>query len=134
MSGKTIGPSLERQMRTVHRRVLGQSANVDARHNIPRFVEPSGFPIHAVILDEKLEKAANFLREPKTAKATVLEWSTETEDYTELDWQLEVWNHDENKEYPKDTPGFAMNISGHYWFFGQCKAMKNREPEEEESP
>ena len=127
-SGKLIGPSLERQMRDVHRQVLNAGREVSPRAVSQASRMNSRYPVYAVILNAKLDKATNFKTGAKQAKATPLQWNDATEEFEELDWELDFWNHDENKEYPFDTPGFAKFIAGHYWFFGQCKAMTERTP------
>lgn len=82
---------------------------------------------YAVVLDEALAAAGDSMRSPTSGLATVLEWSTTDEEYTESELQIEAWNHSESTDHAIDTFGVAEWIDGHYWFFGDCDAMANRE-------
>ena len=83
----------------------------------------SRFPIHAVILDEELEEAT--ILEPTSGMATICEWDDDAETYTQTAEQLKVWNHS-GATHNVDTPGAAIAIHGHYWFFGDCGPMDER--------
>ncbi len=97
----------------------------------PRRRLTSRFPTHAVILDETLNAPLSFLAEPTGSidpaepNATVCAWSKEDEKYTQTERRLAVSNHS-TTDHAKDTPGAAIFINGHYWFFGDCDPMTSR--------
>jgi hypothetical protein len=119
---------------TVRRNLrTGRSKTVDTDYGSAKGLTPSRFPTRCVVLDEELEAAENSMRSPTSCLATVLTWSTTDEEYTETDpaRQITVWNHSETTNYEIDTFGTAEFIDGHWWFFGDCAAMSEREPEDD---
>jgi hypothetical protein len=78
----------------------------------------------AVILDAALPAASNAKTGATFALATVLEW--DGANYTETDEQETVWNHSESTSYGINTFGKIEEIDGHFWFFGDCRAMAPR--------
>jgi hypothetical protein len=79
-----------------------------------------------VILDDDLPAASHALTGPTSCTATVCEWSTTDEEYTETAKQITVWNHSENANHVVDTFGYARWIDNHWHFFGDCHAMNAR--------
>jgi hypothetical protein len=47
--------------------------------------------------------------------------------YEESPEQVTVWNHSETASHAINTFGWAKHLDGHYWFFGDCEAMNDRE-------
>ncbi len=82
----------------------------------------------AVILDAALAVATDSKTGATSALATVCDWSTTDDEYTESDpvQQITVYNHSESTSYSEDTFGVAQWINGHWWFFGDCAAMAAR--------
>lgn len=80
----------------------------------------------AVILDDDLPAASHALTGATSCLATVCDWSTTDEEYTETARQITVWNHSENANHSVDTFGYARLIDGHWHFFGDCHAMAAR--------
>ncbi|MEO1914370.1 MAG: hypothetical protein ABGW98_11010, partial [Myxococcales bacterium] len=91
---------------------------------------PSRFPIHAVILDEDLD-AADFLGTPTGStdlaqpNATICELDTSTGIYKQTTRRLAVVNRS-STDHSEDTPGAAIPVNGHYWFFGDCESIVDR--------
>ena len=91
----------------------------------------SQFPIHAVILDEALAGTSAFLDaptgsvDPSTPNATVCTWSKAAGKYTQSEQRIAVANHS-TTNHAIDTPGAAIPINGHYWFFGDCDPIASR--------
>ena len=91
---------------------------------------PSRFPIHAVILDEDLDGAMFLsvgtgsadLAEPN---ATICDYDSKTRKYTQTKKRIAVTNHSAT-DHVIDTPGAAIPVNGHYWFFGDCDPMFDR--------
>lgn len=80
-----------------------------------------------VVLDAALAVATNSMTGGTSGLATVLTWSTTDEEYSESDDQVTVWNHSESTAHAIDTFGTAKWMDGHWWFFGDCEAMADRE-------
>ena len=80
----------------------------------------------AVILDAALPAATHALTGGESCLATICEWSTVDEEFTETENQVTVWNHSESKSYDDDTFGIAKFIQGHWLFFGDCDGMADR--------
>jgi hypothetical protein len=91
----------------------------------------SRFPIHAVILDEALDAPEDFLSvgtgstNPAEPNATICDYDTETKKYTQTKKRIAVSNYS-TTDHDVDTPGAAIPINGHYWFFGDCDPMIDR--------
>ena len=89
------------------------------------------FLIHAVILDADLDAPASFLDEPTGStdpgdpNATICLWSKADNKYTQTEKRLAVSNHS-TTDHAIDTPGAAIAINGHYWFFGDCDPIVDR--------
>ena len=121
---KQVYAALSHYMRT-HRVSTETSEPIDRRL-------PGRFPIRAVILDEDLG-SANFLEEPTGStdplepNATVCRWDRDENKYEQTEQRLAVANHASGNS-SKDTPGAAIPIDGHYWFFGDCSPISDREP------
>lgn len=93
------------------------------------------------ILDEPLPRAESS-KKPSSAKATLVLWDYEKEEYREpadylpadyemTDEEIEagqetVYNFSEDKEYDEDTFGFGEWREPHHWFAGDCEAMVER--------
>ena len=92
--------------------------------------QPSLFPEYAVILDDDLPAASHSLTGGTHCLATVCRWSKSNRRYVETEKQIEVWNHSESISHVVDTFGEAKVKDGHYWFFGDCAAMNEREASE----
>lgn len=93
------------------------------------FIEIAQRPIvgqFVVILDEDLAAATHALTGASSCLATVCEWSTADEEYTETAKQITVWNHAEATSHVADTFGYARWIDNHWHFFGDCAAMASR--------
>ena len=92
---------------------------------------PTRFKTHAVILDEELAGVETFLSEASGStdlaepNATICEWDAETKKYKQTEKRLAVASHSA-EAHEVDTPGAAIPIDGHYWFFGECSPMENR--------
>ena len=82
-----------------------------------------------VILDDSLAVATDAKTGATSGDATVCEWDVDAEEYTESDpvRQITVYNHSESTAHAIDTFGVARWIQGHWWFFGDCEAMADRE-------
>jgi len=91
----------------------------------------SRFPTHAVILDTGLAAASSFLSsptgsiDPNEPNATICEVDSATGEYTQTDRRLAVANHS-TESHALNTPGAAISINGHYWFFGDCNIVTSR--------
>lgn len=126
MSGGMIGPEYDGQIRQtiIAVRQMGRtSTEMDLE---TQKKAGSRFPDHGVILDEALSAATHALTGATSALATVCRWNIETEEYTETDLQIKVWNHSETTPSSVDTFGFARHIDGHYCFFPDCAPMASR--------
>lgn len=122
-----ITPEYEEQIReTVIRDRRGRRTTVDGRPKLER-KQASAFPEHAVILDAALPAASHSLTGATHCKATVCRWSMTDKKYVETSRQIEVWNHSETISHGIDTFGEAKLKDGHYWFFGDCEPMNERE-------
>jgi hypothetical protein len=122
-----ISAEYELQIRdTVRRDIRGRRTSVDGRPTSPR-QQPSLFPEFAVILDADLPAASHSLTGATHCLATICRWSTSQRKYVETAKQIEVWNHGEATAHAVNTFGLARNIDGHYWFFGDCEPMADRE-------
>ena len=92
---------------------------------------PSMLKTKAVILDEALSGASSFLSEgdgsndPEEPNATICEYDRDTNTYTQTEERLAVTSHS-TESHAVDTPGAAIPIDGHYWFFGDCNAVTSR--------
>lgn len=86
----------------------------------------NGYREHVVVLDEDLAAASHSLTGATNAMATVCEWNSDDEEYTETARQLSVWNHSEHANHTVDTFGYARFIDGHWHFFGDCHPMGAR--------
>lgn len=121
-----ISAEYEKQIRQVVRRDLSR------RRASAEYVEPMKikaarrFPEIACILNATLGPATNFKTGGTSAMATVLDWNTDTEEWTESGKEEKVWNHSETANFAADTGGFARHIRGHYVFFGDCSPMADR--------
>ena len=82
----------------------------------------------AVVLNANLAAATNSKTGATSGLARVLTWSTTTSRYTESlpAAQITVYNHSESTAHAINTFGKAERIDGHWWFFGDCDAMKTR--------
>jgi len=83
-------------------------------------------PPIAVVLDATLAVAVNSKTGATSALATRCIWSSEQNEYSELQIQITVWNHSESDHYDAGTFGFASWIDGHWWFIGDCAPMAAR--------
>jgi hypothetical protein len=124
-----ISVPYEQQIRETVRH--GLRTNRRTRENIPAAPQKltSRFPDHAVILDADLAAATHALTGATSCLATVCRWDTVAEEYVETDQQVKVWNHAEATEHAVNTFGVARHIDGHYWFFGDCEPMADRDGE-----
>jgi hypothetical protein len=86
----------------------------------------SRFADKAVILNASLPAATHALTGAASCLATVCRWNVSSEEYTETDLEIIVWNHSESKSYDDDTFGIARFIQGHWLFFGDCAGMAAR--------
>ena len=100
---------------------------VDTDYDNQQRILPSRFRDRCVILDEALDAATHSLTGASSGLATLCQWSVDDEEYVETEDQITVWNHSESTDYAADTFGAARFIDGHYWFFGDCAAMADRE-------
>lgn len=125
-SGIFLSPEYDQQIRGLIRQDRGTHRNVNESEGLQAKKLPSRFRTLAVILDEALPAPTSAL-EPTTAKATVLRWSVSNAKYTETEFQIDVFNHAESKAHAINTFGAAQPIDGHFWFFGDCEPMANRE-------
>lgn len=80
--------------------------------------------IYAVILDAEL--AASTFLAPTSGLATVCRWSVADDEYTQTTQRLTVYNHSTANAAAVDTPGVAIWIDGHWWFFADCDAITGR--------
>ena len=81
---------------------------------------------YCVILDAALAAATNSKTGATSALAKVCTWDATTKRFSEVAYQITVYNHSESTSHAKDTFGVARFITGHWWFFGDCDAMKSR--------
>jgi cyclopropane fatty-acyl-phospholipid synthase-like methyltransferase len=79
-----------------------------------------------VILDAVLPAASHALTGASSCLATVCEWDTTEEEYTETAQQITVWNHAEAVSHVANTFGYARWIDAHWHFFGDCDPMAAR--------
>ena len=79
---------------------------------------------YAVILDVTLAASTWFV--PTSGLATVCRWSVDDEEYTQTTQRLTVYNHSTTNVAAVDTPGAAIWIDGHWWFFADCDAISSR--------
>lgn len=107
----------------------GLRTNRRTRENVPAAPQKlaTRFPDHAVILDADLPAAMHALTGATSCLATVCRWDTVAEIYVETNKKIKVWNHAEATEHGEDTFGVAKHIDGHYWFFGDCDPMADRD-------
>jgi len=127
MSGGLIGPEYDGQIRQTIVAVK-QMGRVSTEMDLTAQGKAAARLVpHAVVLDENLPAAADGKLTPSSALATVLRWSVAQSQYLETDLQIKVWNHSEATSFGIDTLGKADPIDGHYWFFGDCAAMGDRE-------
>ena len=89
----------------------------------PNTQKTTKFRIYAVILDEALT-GGTFLA-PSSGLATTCRWSVEDGEYTQTELQITVYNHS-SEDHAVDTPGAAILIDGHYWFFADCEPIASR--------
>jgi hypothetical protein len=82
----------------------------------------AGSKIRAVILDEEL--AAGTFLAPTSGLSTVCTWYGTA--YTQTTERLTVYNHSTTNAAAVDTPGAAIWIDGHWWFFADCGAIASR--------
>jgi len=115
--GKTIGPSLENQMRIVHGKVLGKDANIAARPAGPREPNPVKHPTYRVIIDTAIAANADPLGEPPGSttidNCTVLERNTATNRYRQTKRRLALSNESE-EAYAADDAAWAVWQDGRY--------------------
>jgi hypothetical protein len=126
MSGGLVGPELYQQISETivdsrRRRMVSTEGDMAAQQ-----LAASRFPDHAVILDAALAKATHALTGATSCLATICKWNIESEEYTETELQITVWNHSESKDYEDDTFGIARFVQGHWLFFGDCDGMAAR--------
>ena len=129
MSGVVMSPEFAGQVvETVKNDRRGRNVKtVDTDYGAAMQKLGSRFPRRAVILDAALPAATHSLTGATKCQATVCRWSVEDEEYIETDETIEVWNHSETIDHAIDTFGAADFQDGHYWFWGDCEAMANRE-------
>jgi hypothetical protein len=126
MSGGTVGPELYKQV-TDTIVAVRQMGRVSTEMDLTAEGKAaSRFPSHAVILDAALAAATNSKTAPTSALAKIQRWSVAESKYKETTQQIKVWNHSESTGFAINTFGEARMIDGHYWFFGDCEAMKVR--------
>lgn len=82
---------------------------------------------YCVILDEQLVVATNAKLGATSGLATICVWDVEQEEFTETEEQITVWNHSESTAHEVNTIGVARWCAQHWWFFGDCGAMADRE-------
>lgn len=83
-----------------------------------------------VILDAPLAAAANSKNGYTKADATFCVWmigDSDEYEYVETDTVDEVCNHSESTDYATDTFGIAKIKDDHFWFFGDCESMADRD-------
>lgn len=130
MSGSLVSPELLQQIYETIRHYLrthrtGEDFAADSKSR-----KPSALKTIAVILDEDLD-GVDFLSEPSGSvdptlkNATVCQWSFEKNRYVQTEQRLHVANHSAEEKLT-DTPGAAIPIDGHYWFFGDCDPLEDR--------
>ena len=102
---------------------------VDTDYGASQQKMASRFPARCVIINAALPAASDSKTGATKCQATICRWAAEDEEYIETDpaEEIEVWNHSEETDYEIDTFGKAEFIDGHYWFFGDCGPMANRE-------
>jgi hypothetical protein len=98
-----------------------ETGETSYRETTPRQARPRAF-----ILDAALAVATHSLTGATSCLATLCEWSTEENKYTETDQQETVWNHSESDSYETDTFGFGFKIDAHWVFMGDCGPMASR--------
>ena len=123
MSGKLLSDGLYNQIADTVRRVRRLDRTLSEANRNAKRAATSSFPIRAVILDEALT-GGSFLA-PSSGLATVCRWSVEDAEYTQTELQITVYNHS-SEEPEADTPGAAIFIDGHYWFFADCEPLSSR--------
>ena len=115
--GKTIGPSLENQMRIVHGKVLGKDANIAARPAGPREPNPVKHPTYRVIIDTAIAANDDPLGVPPgsvTVKnCTVLRRSVTDNKYVQTTLRLALSNESE-EAYAADDAAWAVWQDGRY--------------------
>jgi len=127
--GVVMSPEFAKQVVDVVRRDrrTGRTKTVDTDYESSPTALASRFRKKCVVLDAALAAASDSMRGATSCLATVCTWSTDDEEYVESDLQVKVWNHSESKAHAIDTFGVADPINGHWWFFGDCAAMEDRE-------
>ena len=132
----------------VNRRVRRMEQGTNTAGNVGE--PPNGLPnMVPVILNNNLAAASHSKRGVK-GKASICTWDDERGMFVEWrdvendpegafepdDIIVDVWNHSEHSEHDEGTFGLAIWAGwpiGHYWFFGDCEAMDEREaPVDEE--
>ena len=115
--GKTIGVSLEKQMRLVHGRVLGKDRNVDAQGDTSRVTNPVKHPTYRVIIDTAIAANDDPLGVPPgsvTVKnCTVLRRSVTDNKYVQTTLRLALSNESE-EAYAADDAAWAVWQDGRY--------------------
>ncbi len=130
-TGNLLSDGLLDQVLAVVKHFLKTHKNT-LEHQDPTSPRPTTrFRTHAVILDEALDAASSFLgagtgsSDPAEPNATVCEIDLSTNTYKQTEQRLSVVNHS-TTDHPVDTPGAAIPINGHYWFFGDCDPVADR--------
>ena len=123
MSGRLLSDGLYQQIGQTVRRVRRLDRTLSEANTSNARGASSSFPIRAVILDEALT-GGSFLA-PSSGLATVCRWSVEDGEYTQTELQITVYNHS-SEEPEADTPGAAILIDGHHWFFADCEPLASR--------
>jgi len=115
--GKTIGVSLEKQMRLVHGRVLGKDRNVDAQGETSRLPNPVKHPTYRIILDTDIAANTDPLGVPPGSvnmkNCTVLRRSVADNRYYQTVRRLAVSNESE-EAYAEDDAAWAVWQDGRY--------------------
>lgn len=129
-TGNLLSDGLLKQVLAVVKNYL-KTHNVTVEHDEPRNPrQATRFKTHAVILDEALA-GTSFLSaptgsiDPVEPNATICEVDITTGTYTQTEDRLAVANHSAT-DHAVDTPGAAIPIDGHFWFFGDCDPVADR--------
>ena len=123
MPDMLVSPELYRQFAEVYRWYRSLKGQSPGEPDTQQTKKPSRFPAYAVIIDAELAGAS--LLAPSSCLATICEWDDAADTYAQTAEQIAVWNHSA-ESHDVDTPGAAIPIDGHYWFFGDCEAMDDR--------
>lgn len=128
-----LSAAYEAQIRKVVVAFLGRHLDLTEHAEKPRERKASRFTTTAVILDEDLP-GADFLMTDESEEvdegipepnATICRLNKTTMLYEQTEDRLHVYNRSA-EDHEADTPGAAIPVNGHYWFFGDCDPLSDR--------